>query len=759
MQGTKSIRFKIVSISIITLLLALTLLAVISYYQSRQELENYMEGTISTLASSIAGEISLWLESCTVEIKTSALALAGMETKEEQLAFMSEVIAHSNIYETMFLADADGDYFITEGDDGNVADRAYFIEVMTGKTVVADPVVSRATGRNVIVVAAPIMEEGQPAGLVGLTVSLEDLADSIVTRQVGETGYPYIVQSDGLVIAHPDHELAMTLNTIADEELDPNLREAMSEATAGNSGISRYIFDEIDKYVSYAPVPAPAPGWAIAITVPVSELHAQLSSLPITFIFLTAGIALVAALLSNVLLTRLVTKPLDQMRRMIGGAAEGDMTLRGEKITDDEIGHLTTDFNSFMDRVHILIKSVHDNADNFRSSMEDMLSVVDVMTKNSDALNSKTNAVNQAVQEITGSIGQTAGASSDASESISVIAAAVEEMHSTIQHQAASTEEISSSLEHVSLGVNQVATNVDEVSSSAQEMSGAVNNVATAVKEINISLNEVSLSCERSTRITDDAETKALETKEIIENLNQSSTQIGKIIDVINDIADQTNMLALNAAIEAAGAGEAGRGFAVVANEVKELARQTAEATEEISRQIETMQTNMQQAVVAVETINGVIEESNSITGTIASAVAEQSAATGEISSSIVQAAERVSIITQNIADVASSIKEAAENVAEVSSGVHEIAHSTNELADGTNEVAESAANASAKVGRVAEEAEGIAGRADEIAVSIEDISKLSTEDIKIVTETGKSAQKIDKLFNALEEMCKQFKV
>ena len=119
------------------------------------------------------------------------------------------------------------------------------------------------------------------------------------------------------------------------------------------------------------------------------------------------------------------------------------------------------------------------------------------------------------------------------------------------------------------------------------------------------------------------------------------SRQIGKIVNVISDIADQTNMLALNASIEAAGAGEAGKGFAVVANEVKELAKQTAEATEEISQQIEDMQFNITCAVGSMETITDVTKEITHITNTIAAAVTEQSAITGEISNSIVRASQK----------------------------------------------------------------------------------------------------------------------
>ena len=123
------------------------------------------------------------------------------------------------------------------------------------------------------------------------------------------------------------------------------------------------------------------------------------------------------------------------------------------------------------------------------------------------------------------------------------------------------------------------------------------------------SLNEVSKNCQKESQIAANANNQAKSTRDLMERLGVSSKEIGKVIEVINDIADQTNLLALNATIEAASAGEAGKGFAVVANEVKELAKQTAQATDQIGRQIEEMQNNTGNAVAAIEDITKIIEE------------------------------------------------------------------------------------------------------------------------------------------------------
>lgn len=256
-----------------------------------------------------------------------------------------------------------------------------------------------------------------------------------------------------------------------------------------------------------------------------------------------------------------------------------------------------------------------------------------------------------------------------------------EKMEFVIKKLASASGVISQGVEQLNQLVGQIAESTDSVSDFTKDVSSSVNSVVLAMKEINFSLNEISQNCGRSKNITVDAKEKTTDTNSIIERLSVSSKQIGKIIKVIDDIADQTNMLALNAAIEAAGAGEAGKGFAVVAGEVKELAKQTAESTEEIGQQIKVMQDNMSEAVNAMGTVSQVIEEITGITNTIAAAVAEQSAVAGDISNAVVTAAERVNLITAQMKDIAENSHKASISISEASTGIKELSATASELA------------------------------------------------------------------------------
>ncbi|MFZ0780016.1 MAG: methyl-accepting chemotaxis protein, partial [Candidatus Sulfotelmatobacter sp.] len=195
-------------------------------------------------------------------------------------------------------------------------------------------------------------------------------------------------------------------------------------------------------------------------------------------------------------------------------------------------------------------------------------------------------------------------------------------------HVSAASEELSSTSQQITANSEETSAQAKVVSNATQQVSQNLQTVATGAEEMGASIKEIAKNASEAARIATSAVRVAETTTATVSKLGESSNEIGQVIKVITSIAQQTNLLALNATIEAARAGEAGKGFAVVANEVKELAKETAKATEDISRKIEAIQTDTKAAVEAIASISEVINQVNGISSTIATAVEEQNATT-----------------------------------------------------------------------------------------------------------------------------------
>jgi len=235
-------------------------------------------------------------------------------------------------------------------------------------------------------------------------------------------------------------------------------------------------------------------------------------------------------------------------------------------------------------------------------------------------------------------------------------------------------KEISNRMKDNASGTSEQAGMVRD---AAETVSTNVQSLATAVEEFDSSIKEISGNTTNAANVARTAVEAADQTTLTITKLGESSSEISNVIKVINSIAEQTNLLALNATIEAARAGEAGKGFAVVANEVKELAKQTSTATEDIIGHIEAIQTDTQQAVTAITHVSEIIRQINESQNAIASAVEEQSAMTGEISRNIAEVSNGSDSIARNIAHVAetaASTKISTEETLQTSDGIELLA-------------------------------------------------------------------------------------
>jgi methyl-accepting chemotaxis protein len=248
------------------------------------------------------------------------------------------------------------------------------------------------------------------------------------------------------------------------------------------------------------------------------------------------------------------------------------------------------------------------------------------------------------------------------------------------QQVASASEELSASSQQISSNSEETTAQANVVSTATEQVNRNLQTVATGAEEMSSTIQDIAKNATESARVAGEAVKTAEATNATISKLGVSSAEIGQVIKVITSIAQQTNLLALNATIEAARAGEAGKGFAVVANEVKELAKQTAKATKDISQKIAAIQTDTKGAVDAIATIGAVINQLNDISSTIATAVEEQSATTNEMSRNVTDAARGASEITQNISGVSQAAQSTSASASESMKAAHKLAEMSTQL-------------------------------------------------------------------------------
>ena len=261
------------------------------------------------------------------------------------------------------------------------------------------------------------------------------------------------------------------------------------------------------------------------------------------------------------------------------------------------------------------------------------------------------------------------------------------DMRASISNIAENAQSLSSAAEELTGVSQQMSANAEETSAQANVVSAGSEQVnknlqtlATGTEQMDVSIKEIAKNSNESAKVATAAVRVAATTNQTISKLGESSAEIGQVIKVITSIAQQTNLLALNATIEAARAGEAGKGFAVVANEVKELAKETAKATEDISRKIEAIQSDTKGAVEAIGTISTVINQINDISSTIATAVEEQNATTNEMSRNVAEAARGGSEINRNISGVAEAAQSTTRGAADTQRAASQLSNMAVEL-------------------------------------------------------------------------------
>ncbi|HBX22914.1 MAG TPA: methyl-accepting chemotaxis protein [Desulfotomaculum sp.] len=603
----KSLKLKIMLFITIATIAAMGAVSYLNYSQASGILTAELEKAATNSAEYNARIINEWLRGITKDINNRASGATVKSMDPEQfLPVLKRVQQNIGEYEYLYVADNTGNGIGTNDVPVDVSDRDYFQQVLQGETVVTDPIISKATGNQVIAVVAPIHkdDDGTPDGLVGVTVMINQLQELVNNMKLSGYGYGFIQSTNSITIAHPNDEFSANNNLL--EAADDDLKTILGRMAKGENGYGTYTLEGEYKLLAFAPVGLA--GWSVAQTANVSDVMSPLGILRTTGIWVALA-AMLVMLGIALLIANAVSKPVTALSKIAEAVAEGDLTQKVTVTGSDEIGALAASFIKMSQNLKSMIAEIGKNAAELAS--------------HSQELAASSEEVSATVEEVASTTNQVAATSAQGVDNAIEAARESEQVQLVAQEGNNAVHQTVEKINSISEASKNVATAIQKLGEQSNKIGEIINTITSIADQTNLLALNAAIEAARA---GEQGRGFAVVAEEVRKLAEQSSGAAGEITGLIKEI--QVGVGVAVTAMER-GAAEVNEGVKVAENagisinriikavgrsteliqDVAEGSKQANEGTQQLTAANEQIASTVQQVTQAAQDLAGIAVE------------------------------------------------------------------------------------------------------------------------------------------------------